>query len=458
MKHLKSRHTLLPEKTECLQKNKLLFTALSPTKSKGTTEKSSATFEPILNKDDMLSALSPVKNPRLNVGLFCAQPSTSKQTLCEDASSLVVEKKTFQNIVPFSAQPSTSRQKHETCQPTLAHFLSEKSKFKPGDKCAEKFNCLIAQMICLDQQPFSIVENVGFRQLVQALEPRYTIPTRKTFSNKLIPEMYSNLKENVKKELEDAKYIGITTDLWTSTSQDDYLSITVHFIDNDFSFKHYCIEVKPFLEVSHTASNLCSFLVETITLWGLQDKVVAVVTDNGRNVVAALSASPFEHISCFAHTLQLVLKDAFLNSKLVSNLTSACRRIVGHFKHSSKNCKILAKCQNMAGLPNHRLIQDEPTRWNSTLHMLKRLVEQKQAVILACSETNNSQTVLNSSQWTVIDHCISVLEIFNNATLQVSSANSNASEVSYTYSTICEQLLKHNIDQSTYLFFFFFQF
>lgn len=56
-------------------------------------------------------------------------------------------------------------------------------------------------------QPFSIVENKGLLRLLKHLEPRYTIPSRKSFSNKTINDMYNEITEEVKLELGEAKHL-----------------------------------------------------------------------------------------------------------------------------------------------------------------------------------------------------------------------------------------------------------
>ena len=53
----------------------------------------------------------------------------------------------------------------------------------------------IAEMIALDSQPFSIVEDTGFLRLLAHMSQRYITPSRKYFSDKFIPEMYATLKE-----------------------------------------------------------------------------------------------------------------------------------------------------------------------------------------------------------------------------------------------------------------------
>lgn len=55
-------------------------------------------------------------------------------------------------------------------------------------------NQAIMKMIATDIQPFSVVDDAGFRELVQKLQPKYSIPSRKYFTDKMMPEMYENMK------------------------------------------------------------------------------------------------------------------------------------------------------------------------------------------------------------------------------------------------------------------------
>ena len=53
-----------------------------------------------------------------------------------------------------------------------------------------------------------------------------------------------------------------------------------------------------------------------------------------------------------------------------------CRKLVGHFKHSTLAMAALKEKQEQLNLDKHRLIQDVSTRWNSTYFMFERLLEQ----------------------------------------------------------------------------------
>ena len=86
-------------------------------------------------------------------------------------------------------------------------------------------------MMAIDLQPFSVVEDVGFRRLMAELEPRYVLPSRQYFSEVLIPEIYAKVKQRVTELLNSTNHVSLTTDIWTSTNyQHSFLSLTAHFI------------------------------------------------------------------------------------------------------------------------------------------------------------------------------------------------------------------------------------
>ena len=93
----------------------------------------------------------------------------------------------------------------------------------------------IGRRIAVDVQPYSVVEDAGFKNLLGILEPRYTIPSRKFSSTKVIPEMYDATRARVQSELNDVKSVCLTTNIWSaqSTTQ-SFLSLTVHWISEEY--------------------------------------------------------------------------------------------------------------------------------------------------------------------------------------------------------------------------------
>ncbi|KAJ8887848.1 hypothetical protein PR048_014066 [Dryococelus australis] len=94
------------------------------------------------------------------------------------------------------------------------------------------------------------------------------------------------------------------------------------------------------------------------------DEIVGIVTDSAANMKCAMSQLDITSVSCLVHSLQLV-NNRCLKQKIVANVTSTCRRIVGHFHHSVLAKKCLTKAQQDLQIPEHCLIREESTRWTA---------------------------------------------------------------------------------------------
>ena len=62
------------------------------------------------------------------------------------------------------------------------------------------------------------------------------------------------------------------------------------------------------------------------------------------------------------------------------------KKLVGHFKHSALATSALKQHQVQMNLPERKLKQDVPTRWNSTYYMLQRLLEMRWPVVAVLSD------------------------------------------------------------------------
>ena len=91
-------------------------------------------------------------------------------------------------------------------------------------------------MNAVDNEPFSIVHRVGFKRLMNSIEPRYSLPSDRYFSDTLIPEMYAKVKEKVTSLIKEQGHVSITSDLWSSIAQDSYLSLIPIMSDSRHAF------------------------------------------------------------------------------------------------------------------------------------------------------------------------------------------------------------------------------
>ena len=221
-------------------------------------------------------------------------------------------------------------------------------------------------MVALDMQPVSIVEDLGFLKFLRALDPRYQPPSRKTLSHSIIPQKYEEMKRKLLGELEKLKYCALTTDIWTSRQTMGYITITCHYIDSSWSL-HSVILITTNMQKDHTAESIADELKAATDEWGITQKIVAVVTDNAANIVAAVCLNGWKHVPCFAH-------DALKDDPVLSDISKKCRDIVTYFHRSCKAAERLCEIQTRFGLECHKLINDVQTRWNSTFFMFDGLL------------------------------------------------------------------------------------
>ena len=63
------------------------------------------------------------------------------------------------------------------------------------------------EMIALDNQPFSLEEDIAFVRLLQVLKPRYTLPSRKYLVEKIIPVVHDEVISRVKSEIKGVTHL-----------------------------------------------------------------------------------------------------------------------------------------------------------------------------------------------------------------------------------------------------------
>lgn len=95
-------------------------------------------------------------------------------------------------------------------QPSLRTILKKKSQKKRSlysnkSEKKELLDKLLLEMIVTDYQPFSIVDDQGFIKFVNALNPRYVLPSRVTVSNALLPKYYTLSQEKMTNILNTAE-------------------------------------------------------------------------------------------------------------------------------------------------------------------------------------------------------------------------------------------------------------
>lgn len=296
---------------------------------------------------------------------------------------------------------------------------------------SEHLTTVIASMIAIDLQPLSMVEDQGFRQLMEVLVPQYQMPSRGTIRRRIElqhSEMRNFLLERLTNE---ASFLALTTDAWTSCHNESYVAVTAHYLNDSWTLQNYLLEVAEMTE-RHTADNLSERITGIIENWNVEGRVSAIVHDNAANIVAAMRNVATESVTCSAHNLQLAIQKG-LQDTLVTEIIAKASAVVGHFSHSTIAATELEKKQNQLNLPVHRLVQCVSTRWNSVFLMFQRLLEQKAAIAAVLNDstvTISRRAValeIKQQEWKIITDLTNVLKPMQIATTTLCSETETTS-------------------------------
>ena len=244
----------------------------------------------------------------------------------------------------------------------------------------------------------------------------------------MIPIIHKSVLHKVQILVDNAYNINFTIDIWTNVSNHSFLSVIGHCLDENFTSSTVVLRVVSFDE-SHTAANISTLLQGVLSDYNIaKHKVHIIASDNAANITKGIHIAGCQSLPCFLHTLQLVIKDTLHEQRIISDAIAQCRSIVSHFSHSSLACAKLNKLQEQHKIPQHSLVQDVTTQWNSTFLMLQRMVEQKKAIISYVSDAQNHPS-LDGNKWNLLSKLLSALRKFHEVTVSLSRRQSLISEI-----------------------------
>ena len=287
----------------------------------------------------------------------------------------------------------------ESNQMTLTSLVCAPKKYSPNGQRQVQLTEALVTFVAGDLMPLSIVESPRFRSLMSLADQRYQLPSRKLLRVKLLPETSAKMKENIVQRLQKASSVCVTVDLWSNRQLRSYIGITAHFInESEWSLESIMLACARF-KGSHTAEAINEkFQKEAIT-FGILSKISFIVTDSAANMIKAFSLPCFEpelpeessdsdddemvddcdsdtsellyheidetcqHVRCFAHMLQLVIKEQV---GTIGKVLSKASAIVSHVRKSIHAAEVLE---------SERALQTATvTRWNSQLVMIRSIL------------------------------------------------------------------------------------
>eukprot|EP00795_Rhopilema_esculentum_P002842 gene2842-1076_t len=310
----------------------------------------------------------------------------------------------------------------QSVQSTLQGSFAAKRIWDITDQRSLAISKKIMKMMVSDNQPFSIVVDQGFIELIAHLEPHYLIPSRKYFTQDALPKLYSE-----------------TCGLAQSPMS--------HWLDEDFNYKSAMLNARHF-PGRHTGGLIESNFNIMLGEWSIDhSRIQMLVRDGASNIALGARLSELDSIHCFINRLQLCIESSILSQRSVSDMCAKARKIVTHFHHSSQACTTFKNIQIENGSKQPLLlVQDVKMRWNSTFLMLQRLSILKATVQLYAGD--NEIPILTANEWQLMDKVLRLLQPFFEITKKVSGEQSILSAVIPDVAALDRYLTKYTTKDS----------
>lgn len=126
------------------------------------------------------------------------------------------------------------------------------------------------------------------------------------------------------------------------------------------------------------------------------------------------------HVPCFAHNLNLIIKNALQDCETLKTVVDKCKAIVSHFRHSTLASDKLKKIQRDLKKKELKLIQHVDTRWNSSLHMMSRIIELRDELTLALNQNTKAPPNLTAEEYSLLEEVKKIFEPIEDATEAIS--------------------------------------
>ncbi|XP_078462084.1 E3 SUMO-protein ligase ZBED1-like [Lampetra planeri] len=303
----------------------------------------------------------------------------------------------------------------------------------------------LAFFCATDTQPFSVVEDAGFRGLVADLIDIGVSLMRPPDLDDLLPaantvkthveqgaeRVRAAIRQIVQAHVDDGLHVAATTDLWTDTLKKRcFMSVTVHYVDDSFLLHARTLQCKAFYAERHTAVAIKTALIECLESYQILDPAKCfVVSDDGSSNMSAengVRSSCYGWGPCLDHKLASVLTTVLSKTtetvngvqslpfypnydcaKDLFDLIDDCKALVAFFKQAKLQCKLTKS-----------LKQENATSWNSLLTCLNSVLESYDEVATTLFERKQLQKIGRINKQNLAD-LVEFIEPFRIAALRL---------------------------------------
>lgn len=338
-------------------------------------------------------------------------------------------------------------------QAQITTFVNAAKPFSSTDPRQKLISDKVVNYVAAGLVPIVHVDYKEFHEMMHAAEPRFKVPSRGHVTDVLLPNKYKKLQDVLMEHLKQAENVCLTADIWSSRQMHGYIGMTCHYI-HDWTLKSALLACSHF-PGRHTGENIRQQYEEIVACYDITSKVLTIVTDNAANMTKAFSLPEFNiqptaedleiceaqsdtaeastseepesdiededqesdkcfinREGCFAHTLQLVVKDGFQAAGALKKVLAKASSIVNHVRKSCIATEILSG--------ELRLQACNLTRWNSQIKMVRSILRIPEAKLQEVQKVQH----LTQYERKLLQEVVTIFEPFEEATEAVQYENS----------------------------------
>ena len=147
-------------------------------------------------------------------------------------------------------------------------------------------------LIVGESMSLNILDSKGFRQFCHDLDPRYKHVSRLNMKERIHSKSVA-LQKEIAEKMNNTDSVNTTVDIWSDRKMRSFLGVTAHIIEesnDELNLKSYTLACHRFLG-KHTGNRIASTFEKIINDYKIRGKIDYIITDNASNMKKAFATS-----------------------------------------------------------------------------------------------------------------------------------------------------------------------
>jgi hypothetical protein len=236
----------------------------------------------------------------------------------------------------------------------------------------------LAKFVSSSHSPLSLVENDDFVDFISSLHPKYKLPGRALLRDLILQEA-DVIRKKLQQRVRNTGDFSFCLDLWKSKARDYYISITIHFIDDEWNLIYFPIAFQKIVG-PHTAEAIGNLVADLLKPLLDNNSPFAGVVDGGD--ISSVKFTDWvvlfetKRVSVTFYIIKRIVNDYFEDIYLLE-----WRQFVKRIRKSHPFAESWDQCCDFCYQERIVLQVDTETRWSSTVAMIAKAYRVREAVL-----------------------------------------------------------------------------